>query len=149
MDCDKFHMMLDVTLLLSTGWGERQLYNHRLNCSCMVLAYLNCCMCCDCHSFHRLGLSSNLPVICSRQLVVAIIPIYQIKWWPCTKVEERGDLPLGESTGSDGKVFQAKYVYIYLVFEVWGHYTCHPVHRSTYHYHYCWWMVKYFNIPWQ
>ena len=44
----------------------------------MVLAYLNCCMCCDCGSFHRLGLGSNLLVICSRQLVVAIIPVYQI-----------------------------------------------------------------------
>ena len=39
--------------------------------------------------------------------------------------------------------------YIYLVSEVWGCYTCNSVHGSTYHYHYCWWIVKQFNILWQ
>ena len=62
-------------------------------------------MCCDCGSFHRLGLGSNLLVICSRWLVVAIIPVYQKT--SDGKVEERGNLPLGQYTGSDGQVFQA------------------------------------------
>ena len=48
--------------------------------------------------------------------------------WPCNKVEGTSSLPLGQFTGRNRKMLQAQYVWVCLVYETWGHYTCDSVH---------------------
>ena len=90
--------------------------------------------------------------VCSQQLVVAGYYYYYClsnnQWWLCTKIGV-ASLLLDLYTGRDGWLFQASYICVYLVSEVWGCYTCDYVHRYTYHYHSCWWMDKQFNISWR
>ena len=68
--------------------------------------------------------------------------------WLCTKVEGADGLPLGWSFDRDRWLLWA-YTYIYLLYlKCEDAILAISVHGSTYHYLYCWSMVKKFNIPW-
>ena len=153
MDCSKFYVICDVThFCLQAEVNASNIHSNRLKC----------CLCKNNgNDVTILELSHTLCLWWFSLLLVDLclvgIHLFSFRWWlivagyyyyhcfsnnqqwPCTKVEEAGSLPLGWSTGRDKGLFRHNiYICVYIVSEVRKCHTCHSMHGSTYHYHYCW-----------